>query len=72
MYINAYYKQQHKIISEFNIPIKNPVEPKFITIKGKRMSEIHYKSFAMKPKERAKVRSMTPQGFANAFYEANK
>jgi len=36
------------------------------------MSEIHYKSFSMKPNERAKVRSITPPGFANAFYEANK
>jgi site-specific DNA-cytosine methylase len=66
------YTKKTCLWGEFNIPIKNPVEPKFITINGKRMSEIHYKSFAMKPNERAKVRSMTPQGFANAFYEANK
>jgi len=47
---------------EFNIPKKNPVEP----IEG---SKIHL----MPPsKDRAMLRSITPSGFAKAFYEANK
>jgi len=50
------------LYGEFNIPKKNPVEP----TEG---SKIHL----MPPsKNRAMLRSITPQGFAKAFYEANK
>mgnify|MGYP003129525536 FL=1 len=66
------YTKKTCLWGEFNEPIKTPVEPKFITVGGKRMSEIHYKTFAMKPNDRARERSKTPQGFAKAFYEANK
>ncbi len=53
---------------------KNPVEPEFVILpkSGKRMSPNHFKSFAMKPKERAEYRSITPTGFARAFFEANQ
>ena len=66
------YTKKTCLWGEFNEPIKTPVEPKFITVGGKRMSEIHYKTFAMKPNDRARERSKTPLGFAKAFYEANK
>ena len=46
---------------KFNIPIKNPIKPI-----GK--NPIHY----MPPsKNRSALRSITPPGFAKAFYEAN-
>jgi hypothetical protein len=47
---------------KFNIPEKNPVEPV-----GK--NPIHYMSPGP---ERAAKRSITPPGFAKAFYEANQ
>ena len=46
----------------FNIPKKNPVEP----IEGSRM-HLYPPS-----EDRAMLRSITPTGFAKAFYEANK
>ena len=67
------YTKKTCLWGQFNIPKQNPVEPKFITLSnGKRMSEISYKTFGMKPNDRARERSKTPQGFAKAFYEANK
>lgn len=54
----------------FNIPKKNPIEPKFIIGKkdGKRYSPIHFNG---RRKDRAMIRAITPQGFARAFFEAN-
>ena len=47
---------------QFNIPVKTPVKPV-------KKSPIHW----MPPSEkRSLLRSITPQGFARAFYEANK
>jgi len=49
------------------------VEPEFVElVSGKRMSPMHYNSFKLKPKERAEARSITPPGFAQAFFEANQ
>ena len=55
----------------------NIVEPDIVeykTKKGetKRTSKIHWESFKLPANERARLRSMTPQGFAKAFYEENK
>jgi len=47
---------------KFNIPVKSPVKPV-----GK--NPIHY---CPPGPERQKIRSITPPGFAKAFYEANK
>ena len=56
------YTKKTCLWGEFNIPIKNPVKPI-----GK--NPIHY----MPPsKDRAMLRSLTPPGFANAFFESNK
>jgi hypothetical protein len=51
----------------------NSVEPEFVTLKsGKRMSPMHYNAFHLKPEKRAEVRSVTPPGFAGAFFEVNQ
>jgi hypothetical protein len=56
------YTKKTALWGNFNIPVKNPVEPV-----GK--NPIHY----MPPsKDRAALRSITPPGFAQAFYEVNK
>ena len=55
------YTKKTALWGDFNIPEKNPVEP----VEG---SKIHL----MPPSEdRATLRSITPKGFAKAFYEAN-
>ena len=55
------YTKKTLVWGEFDIPVKNPVEPV-----GK--NPIHY----MPPsKDRQMLRSITPQGFAKAFMEAN-
>ena len=56
------YTKKTCLWGEFNIPEKNPVAPS-----GK--NPIHYMSPG---KARSGLRSITPQGFAKAFYEANK
>ncbi len=56
------YTKKTCLWGKFNMPIKNPVEPE-------KKNRIHH----MPPSpERSKLRSITPPGFANAFYEANK
>ena len=52
------------------------VEPEMVeykTKKGetKRMSKINWESFSLPKNERTRMRSMTPQGFAKAFYNEN-
>lgn len=67
------YTKKTCLWGNFNIPKKNYVEPVFITLNsGKRMSEIEYHSWKLPKEERTRVRSITPSGFAKAFYEANK
>ena len=72
------YTKKTCLWGNFNIPKKNPVEPEFVTIgtKGKRESRISYEAFSKfggkkNAEKRAEIRSVTPMGFANAFYEAN-
>ena len=53
------------------------VEPdmvEFISKKGetKRMSRNYYDALKLPKNERSKLRSMTPPGFAKAFYKENK
>ena len=71
------YTKKTALWGRFNMPIKNFVEPEFVEFvskKGekKRMSKIHWEAFRLPIQERMQVRSITPQGFAKAFYEANK
>ncbi len=63
------YTKKTCLWGKFNIPKKNPVDPKFIVMpNGKRMSALHYFG---SPKTRSTKRGITPMGFAKAFYEAN-
>ena len=66
------YKKKTDIWGYFNIPKKNPVKPIFVTdSRGrKKYSPIHF-STGSNQKSRM-LRSITPQGFAKAFFEANK
>ncbi len=71
------YTKKTALWGEFKIPIKNPVKPEFVEFiskKGekKRMSKQHWNAFRLPPEKRSEVRSITPQGFAKAFFEANK
>ena len=67
MYFNPYdygdpYTKKTCLWGKFNIPEKNPVEPE-------KKNRIHHMSPG---KDRAMLRSITPAGFANAFYKANQ
>lgn len=56
------YKKRTCLWGNFNIPIKNLVEP----TEGMKL-------YLLPPsKDRSKLRSITPPGFAQAFYEVNK
>jgi len=65
------YTKKTCLWGEFNEPKKNPVKPKYIIGKrdGKRYSPIHY---MVRTPDRAKIRSITPPRFANAFFKANQ
>lgn len=60
------YTKKTLVWGQFNLPIKNPIEPKFVTYKnGKRFAPNYGWSSN-------KGRSITPAGFAKAFFEANQ
>jgi len=66
------YTKKTCLWGNFKEPKKNPVEPIFIVDKrGRRDSSLHYNSFRLPKEQRAVVRSITPAGFAKAFFEAN-
>jgi hypothetical protein len=65
------YTKRTCLWGKFNIPIKNPVEPKFvIAANGDRYSPIHWSTGGKSDKTKM-LRSITPPGFAKAFFEAN-
>ena len=72
------YSKRTCLWGDFNMPeptdIVEPDMVEYISKKGvkKRMARIFYESFGLPPNERARLRSMTPKGFAKAFYETNK
>lgn len=60
------YTKRTLLWGNFNIPVKNPVEPIRACQQGSWIQKLGGKS------ERTKeLRSMTPKGFAKAFFEAN-
>lgn len=60
------YTKKTCLWGEFNIPAKRPVEPIRVCSQGSWLQKLGGKS------ERTKeLRSMTPLGFAKAFFEAN-
>jgi len=66
------YTKKTDLWGYFNIPKKNPVEPIFVTDSKckKRYSQIHFS--AGNSQKSKMLRSITPPGFAKAFFEANK
>jgi len=67
------YTKKTCLWGNFNVPKKNPIEPKIVRFQnGKRMSEWYIKTSSLSKEERTKIRSITPPGFAKAFYEANR
>ena len=56
------YTKKTLLWGNFNIPAKNPVEPK----EGSKMHRLP------PSKNRAALRAITPSGFARAFFEANR
>lgn len=65
------YTKKTCLWGEFNKPKKNPVKPVFVTRGGKRYSPIAA-STGGKSERTKMLRSITPTGFAQAFYEANR
>jgi len=68
------YTKKTYLWGYFKIPKKkNSVEPEFVYFKsGKRMSKMMYEA-SLKSKKNSKIlKSITPAGFAKAFFEANK
>ncbi len=64
------YKKNTHLWGWFNFPIKNPIECNAVKFDRMKSKDIHPKYFGKF--DRKTRRAMTPQGFANAFYEANK
>lgn len=63
--VNAYTKKTC-LWGKFNIPVQKPVDPQKVCPQGSWIQKLGGKS------ERTKfLRSMTPMGFAKAFYETN-
>jgi hypothetical protein len=58
------YTKKTCLWGHFNIPVKNPVEP----TEGSKM----HLSYGGRSEKTKTMRSITPSGFARAFYEANK
>jgi len=67
------YTKRTDLWGYFNIPKGVRVEPEYVYFKsGKRMSKMMYES-SLRSKRKSKIlKSITPPGFAKAFFEANK
>lgn len=65
------YLKRTCLWGKFNIPEKSPIEPIIKYYRGKKYSYIGTK-YGGKSEYVIRMRSITPTGFANAFYEANK
>jgi len=68
------YTKKTDLWGYFNIPKKkNRVEPEYVYFKSsKRMSKMMYEA-SLRSKRNSKIqKSITPPGFAKAFFEANK
>ncbi len=72
------YSKRTCLWGDFNMPeptdIVEPDMVEFISKKGetKRMSRNYYDALKLPKNERARLRSMTSPGFAQAFYEENR
>lgn len=67
------YTKKTDLWGYFNIPKGKRVEPEFKDFEsGKRMSKMHYETSCESGERRKILRAITPQGFAKAFYKANR
>ena len=72
------YSKRTCLWGDFNMPEPTDiVEPEMVEFKSKdgtikRMSKNYYDAFKLPKNERSRIRSMTSEGFARAFYECNK
>jgi hypothetical protein len=64
------YKKKTDLWGKFNLPKLNQVQPKNIKFSLMKSYEIVPEQFGIL--SRSERRSITPSGFANAFFEANK
>lgn len=64
------YKKNTHLWGWFNFPTKNPIECNAVKFDRMKSKDIHPEYFGKF--DRKTRRAMTPQGFANAFYEVNK
>jgi site-specific DNA-cytosine methylase len=64
------YKKNTHLWGWFNFPLKNPIECNAVKFDRMKSKDIHPEYFGKF--DRKTRRAMTPQGFANAFYEVNK
>jgi len=67
------YPKRTDIWGYFNEPTKKPVKPVLIqdSVRHKNYSLVHFKTGGNSEKSK-RLRGITPAGFANAFYKANK
>lgn len=66
------YRKRTCLWGSFKIPGKNPVQPEFIiTSNGDRYSKNHWYTGGSTNRTK-ELRSITPAGFAKAFFEANR
>jgi hypothetical protein len=61
------YTKRTQLWGDFDIPTPNPVEPERVCKQGSWVQRLGGKSAKTK-----RLRSMTPPGFAKAFFEANR
>jgi len=69
------YNKKTLLWGEFNDELeKNPVKPDLVDLPNGRgkMSRNYLESWSKPPAERARLRSETPPGFAQAFFNANQ
>lgn len=65
------YTKKTCLWGKFNHPVKSPVEPEYYYSNGKRSSKL-WANLGGKSERTKELRSITPLGFAQAFYEANQ
>lgn len=67
------YTKKTYLWGRFRIPETHPVEPIFIqdAVRGRKYSPIHWRTGGSSAKTK-ELRSMTPPGFAQAFFKANQ
>jgi hypothetical protein len=65
------YTKKTCLWGSFTIPEKSPVEPVMYTTSTGKRGSMHWAKLGGKSKRTKRLRSVTPSGFANAFFRAN-